>query len=89
MSIEQKTGQEYLAEFKKTLQKQNGDSLAWAAMSHGDKALLIRSAKLDKQLINSDGFIDATWGKLHAVDKQKLREAAKRAASWANSLEII
>jgi len=84
-----KTGREYLAEFKKTLEMPSRDSLAWADMSNGERSLLIRNAKLDKKLINEAGFACAKWSSIQLADQQKIREAAKRAAAWVNELELI
>jgi len=84
-----KTGREYLAEIKKTLEMPSRDSLAWAGMSNGEKSLLIRNARLDKKLIPDDGVVRVSWGEVQPADRQKIREAAKRAAAWVNELELI
>ncbi len=84
-----KSGREYLKEIKKTLSMPSRDFVAWERMSNGDRALLVRSARLDKKLIGDDGFIRVSWDGIQPADQQQIREAAKRAASWANSLELV
>jgi len=84
-----KTGKEYLAEFKKVLEMPSRDFIAWESMSNGERSLLIRNAKLEKKLINDAGFAASSWSLIQPADQQKIREAAKRAAAWVNELELI
>lgn len=84
-----KSGREYLKEIKQTLSMPSREFVAWQRMSNGDRALLVRSARLDKKLIGDDGFIRVSWDVIQPADQQQIREAAKRAASWANSLELV
>jgi hypothetical protein len=87
--MSRETAERYLKEIKQTLAMPSKDAQAWAAMSNGEKSLLIRNSKLEKKLISDDGVVRCAWEKIQPEDRQKIREAAKRAAEWVYKLELI
>lgn len=78
-----KTGRDYLKEIKETLRMPSREAAAWGSMSINDRSLLVRSAKISQENIS------LSWERIQPANKQKIREAAKRAAAWVNQLEMI
>jgi len=76
-------GSKFLKEISQTLSKPSKDALAWEQMRINDRNLLVRSAQISMQTALYK------WADIPAQNQHKIREAAKRAASWVNELEFI
>ena len=73
---------QHIENIRQILNMPTREEARWQSITQSDRKMLCRIAKLPEYNAGKN------WGELNDIERKSLKDAAARAAEWANKLEL-